>query len=239
MKHLPFSLSAALLATPLLAACVATEPLAPGDEGARRLPGINLPYREAPRPGAREARPLAPDASVLLRPEDRAKIARLRETTAAALLDAIASGRSARGDLAASRAALTAVPLPFPTTGIAGAYRCRTIKHGGPVGVIAYRDFACSIRVEGDALILAKPEGSQRMLGRLMIAPSLGADGRTALLYAGSEYLSDESPVPYPGGRPEVGLFERTDETRYRLVIPEPGIEGLLDVIALERTKAN
>ena len=231
----PLALVAPLL--PLLAACV-TAPPAPGDEGARRvsLPGLPLPgASEATDRGARPRAPLAPDASGVLRPEDRAKVERLRETVAAALLEAVEAGRVEPGAVAASRAALTPPVQPFPATGIAGAYRCRTIKHGGPVGVIAYRDWSCTIRVEGDALVLAKPEGSQRMLGRLLIAPSLGADGRTALLYAGSEYLSDEQPAPYPGGRPEVGLFEHTGGGSYRLMIPEPGVEGLLDVIALKR----
>ena len=222
-----------------LAACVATAPPAPGDEGARRvgLPGLSLPGTSEPTGRAPQPRaPLAPDASGVLRPEDRAKVERLRETVAAALLDALEAGRTEPGAVAASRAALTPTARAFPTTGIAGAYRCRTIKHGGPAGLVAYRDFACTIRVEGDALVLAKPEGSQRMLGRLLIAPSLDADGRTALLYAGTEYTSNEQPVPYPGGRPEVGLFEHTGDGSYRLMIPEPGVEGLLDVIAFERS---
>ena len=223
------------LAAPLLlAACVATPP-APGDDGARRFPGVSLPTRDA-GPAPRPLPPLGPDASGVLRPEDRAKVERLRETVAAALLEAVEAHGVAPAAVTASRAALTPPAQPFPATGIAGAYRCRTIKHGGPVGLVAYQDWSCTVRVEGGALVLAKPEGSQRMLGRLLIAPSLGADGRTALLYAGSEYLSDEEPVPYPGGRPEVGLFEHTGGGSYRLTIPEPGVEGLLDVIALERT---
>ena len=226
-----------LLLAALLTGCVVTAPPAPGDEGARRiaLPGLSLPGAEPTERAARPLAPLAPDASGTLRPEDRAKVERLRETIAAALLDAVAAGGSTGASIEASRAALTPPSQPFPASGIAGDYRCRTIKHGGPVGVIAYRDWSCTIRVEGDALVLAKPEGSQRMLGRLLIAPSLDADGRTALLYAGSEYLSDEEPMPYPGGRPEVGLFEHTGGGSYRLMIPEPGVEGLLDVIALER----
>ena len=225
------ALAAPLL--PLLGACVVAPP-APGDDGTRRFPSVSLPSRDA-TPRTQSRQPPAPDASGALRPEDRAKLERLRETVAAALLEAVEAGRAEPGAVAASRAALTPGVLPFPRDGIAGAYRCRTIKHGGPVGLVAYRDFACTIRVEGDALVLAKPEGSQRMLGRLLIAPSLGADGRTALLYAGSEYYSNEQPVPYPGGRPEVGLFEHTGGGSYRLLIPEPGVEGLLDVIALER----
>ena len=226
----------------LLAACVTdAPPPAPGDDGARawrpqlRLPQVARSDRAA-RPARGDRAEGAPDAADLLLPQDREKVARLRQTVTAALFEGLAARRPDESALAASREVLTAGVLPLGPEPLVGAYRCRTLKHGGALAITAYRYWDCAVTSEGGDLILAKPSGSQRMIGRLMVSPSLGADGLTGLLYAGTEYGAGGTPAPYPDGeRTEVGLFERIGEDRYRLMIPEPGIEGRLDVIDLVR----
>ncbi|MBB4657876.1 DUF4893 domain-containing protein [Parvularcula dongshanensis] len=224
-----------LLPLGLLAACASQSlPLAPGDDGGSRGGfGFGLPAfgsGTAARPVAATQAPELP-----LEPADEVRLARLKETVAAALFDAFAAGGADRTMIASSASVLTAAPLPLTDGPIAGRYRCRTLKHGGPVPFITYGWFDCAVKEGKDGLTLSKPDGSQRMAGRLFRAPGLGADGLSALAYAGTEYHQGEKPVPYPEGRNEVGLFERIGENRFRLLLPEPGVEGRLDVIELER----
>ncbi len=197
--------------------------MAPGDRGTERQ--ASLPFA-LPRPPAEAA-------SVRLTPADEAKLLSLKEAVAAALFEAFGSGGADPEAVAASREVLTAAPLTLGE--VEGRYRCRTLKHAGPAPFVAYTDFPCEVTLEGGELRFAKTGGSERMAGTLFPAPLLGADGRTALAYAGVEHGPEEAPAPYPEGRTEVGLFERTGEARYRLTIPEPDAGGRLDVIDLRR----
>ena len=223
MTRLPFLLSAALLVS-----CTTLEPVAPGDQGGWR------PFERQSTP-ARRAAPtpeVAADAAGLLRAQDRALIEGADDAVIGALYDALPRARDAAA-IGASRRALTAAAEPLGSEPFLGDYRCRVIRHGGPAGVTVYRDWSCVIRIDGDLLVLEKTGGSELMAGTLMVSPSLAADGRTTLLYAGTRRGAGEAPAPYPEGRAEVGLFERFGEQRYRLVLP--GTNGGLDVLELRR----
>lgn len=208
--------------------CETAPPLAPDDQGGDRV--TSRPFR---LPSAvRTNRAVAP--RIDLRAEDEAKLGALKETVAAALFDALSRPGLDRAALDTSREVLSGEPIVLGA--LPGAYRCRTLKHGGPVPFVAYGYFDCVISEGPDGLLFEKTGGSQRMSGRLFAAPKLGADGGRALAYAGTEHQPDETPSAYPDGeRSEVGLLERTGDTRYRLTIPRPGAGGLLDVIDLVR----
>ena len=222
-----FGLASALLA--FLSACVTqVPPPAPGDEGARRAPRLALPQGPRPR-GAEEAK----DAPSPLTPADQDKLAALKEVQADALFEALRVMKPSTSEAVTSRAVLTAAPVSFGGAGVVGEYRCRTLKHGGAIGFVVYGYFDCRVTEGPKSLIFEKTSGSQRMTGRLFAGP--GADGRMGLAYAGTQHGAEDAGDTYPEGAAEVGLFERTGDKRYRLTIPEPGEEGLLDVLDLER----
>ena len=227
----PSALAAALL----LSAC-ATEalPPAPGDDGARSRGGFGLPIFSGGGEAREDAR--IPAGAVRLTPEDQAVLSALKEIQAEALFDALARRGADARSLGVSREVLTARPIDLPPEGVAGLYRCRTLKHGGPAPLVAYGYFDCEVEQSSAGLVFRKTTGSQLMTGRLFADPGLGADGRRALAYAGTQHNGPGTDT-YPAGQTEAGLFERTARTRYRLTIPAPGEEGLLDVIDL--TKAD
>ena len=217
-----------LLSALSLAACTALEPAAPGDQGGWRP----FERREVTARRTAPALEVTADAAGLLRPADRALIEGADDAVIAALYEALPRARDADA-IAASRRALTAPAQPLGSEPFLGEYRCRVIRHGGAAGVTAYRDWSCNVRIDGDYLVFEKTGGSELMVGALMVSPSLDADGRTTLLYAGTRHGAGQAPTPYPEGEAEVGLFERFGENRYRLVLPSA--DGGLDVVELRR----
>jgi hypothetical protein len=150
----------------------------------------------------------------------------------AALADARAKGFGAdidrEGALLQPTAALPNPHLP------AGEYRCRTIKIGtqgrGTLGYIAYDWFRCRVAPEQGLMSLTKLTGSQRPVG--LIFP----DSLTRQVFLGTLVLGDESiAVSYGSDRMRdmAGLVERIGDNRWRLVLPSPAYESLLDVIEL------
>ena len=128
-----------------------------------------------------------------------------------------------------------ALPNPTPP---AGDYKCRVIKIGakGPVGMnfIAYPGFDCRIARENDGLSFTKTSGSQRPTGRLY------PDDGGRMVFLGTMMLGDETRALDYGRDPErdmVGLFERIGARRWRLVLPFPRWESIVD--AIEVTPAN
>ncbi|WP_253201294.1 DUF4893 domain-containing protein [Sphingomonas quercus] len=163
---------------------------------------------------------------------DRERLRGWRDAWGKALAAARASGHGA--ELAAGGALFNpdaALPGPEPQP---GTYRCRVTKLGaqspGLLDYAAYPPFTCTIAREGDVLSFAKNDGVQRPAGLL-----LPGDGQR-MIFLGTMMLSDERQARDYGTDPErdmIGAFERLGPARWRLVLPYPRWESLLDVIEL------
>ncbi|WP_380785814.1 DUF4893 domain-containing protein [Sphingomonas sp. R86521] len=116
-----------------------------------------------------------------------------------------------------------------------GAYRCRTFKLGARTGVgptfTAYGWFACRIdRDERGQLVFGKASGSQRPSGTIY------PDTDTRSIFLGTMVLGDETRALDYGrdaGRDMAGVIERIGAKRWRLVLPYPRFESVLDVVEL------
>ncbi len=176
----------------------------------------------APRPGWRG----------IATPADRDRMCDWRKAWIAALARADSSGHGAdvraEGVLLQPDAALAGPTPP------AGDYRCRIVKLGGKapgmLDFVTYPAFTCRVAVEGDVLGLAKLDGSQRPVGLLF--PS----DPQRMVFLGTMMLSDERTAQQYGRDPErdmAGVVERIGPARWRLVLPYPRWESLLDVVEL------
>ncbi len=115
-----------------------------------------------------------------------------------------------------------------------GDYRCRVHKLGAKGTAMAeytaYPYFLCRITQEGDVASLAKIDGSQRPVGLLF------KDNDSRGVFLGTMVLGDEtSPLQYgqDTARDMAGYVERVAERRWRLALPAPAFESLLDVVEL------
>lgn len=115
----------------------------------------------------------------------------------------------------------------------AGDYRCRVIKLGsqgeGGLPFVSYPAFACRIDDEGEVASFKKLTGSQRPVGVIM-----GNDRRTVFL--GTLMLGDERRALDYGRDPDrdmIGAVEAVGDRRWRLILPYPRYESLMDVIEL------
>lgn len=170
----------------------------------------------------------APDWRARLSARDRMRLRDWRTAWTVALAKARAGGAGAKiaaeGPLLMPDAGLDA-PLPPD-----GAYRCRTIKLGaqaaGGLDYVAYGAFACT--VGGGRLV--KAGGSQRPAGSLHV----GDQGR--IMFVGGMALGDETGQIDYGRDPDrdvVGVVERIGPARWRLVMPYPRWESLIDIVEL------
>ncbi len=164
--------------------------------------------------------------------QDQARIRGWYSSWQTALADARAKGFGAdidrEGVLLQPTAALPNPHLP------AGEYRCRTIKIGaqGRAGLsyVAYGWFRCRVSAEQGLSSLTKITGSQRPVG--LIFP----DNLKRQVFLGTLELGDEKMAVNYGSdrmRDMAGLVERIGDNRWRLVLPAPAYESLLDVIEL------
>jgi len=164
--------------------------------------------------------------------QDKQRIRNWYSSWTAALASARAKGYGAsiehEGVLLQPNAALPNPHLP------PGDYRCRTIKVGtqgrGTLGYIAYDWFRCRVAPEQGLMSLTKLTGSQRPVGLIF------SDSLTRQVFLGTLVLGDESiAVSYGSDRMRdmAGLVERIGDNRWRLVLPSPAYESLLDVIEL------
>jgi hypothetical protein len=126
-------------------------------------------------------------------------------------------------------------------------YRCRTVKLGTPGGpaahsldFVGYPFFRCRVDLSpGGELTLAKQTGSQRVTGQLY--PQRDDDGRDTgrYVFLGAQAWGDtEASAPGYGQsveRDQIGVVERLGPDRYRLVLPWPRQESVLDLMVLER----
>jgi hypothetical protein len=114
-----------------------------------------------------------------------------------------------------------------------GEYRCRVIKLGskgeGGLAYVAYPAFACRIDDEGSIASFRKLTGSQRPVGVI-----LGSEKR--LVFLGTLVLGDERRALDYGRDTErdmIGAVESIGDRRWRLILPYPHYESLIDVIEL------
>ncbi len=163
---------------------------------------------------------------------DKQRIRGWYDSWQAALADARAKGHGAdidrEGVLLQPMAALPNPHLP------AGEYSCRTIKVGAQgrntLGYVAYGWFRCRVAPEQGLSSLTKLSGSQRPVG--LIFP----DNLKRQVFLGTLELGDEKMALNYGSdrmRDMAGLVERIGDNRWRLVLPAPAYESLLDVIEL------
>ena len=118
----------------------------------------------------------------------------------------------------------------------AGTYRCRTYKLGARAGLgptfAVSGWFACRIGL-GDSetvVSLVKLDGSQRPVGTIF------ADTDARAIFLGTMEFGDEKrPMRYghDANRDMAGLIERIGPQRWRVVLPYPRFESLLDVVEL------
>jgi hypothetical protein len=167
----------------------------------------------------------------LVTTDDRARIRTWRDAWTEALgqaQPAYAGAIAGEGPLLDPDAALAGARLP------AGDYRCRTIKLGaqtsGHAVFTIYEPRLCRIGAEGARLHLTILDGPQRPIGILF------PDTSRRMIFLGTLQLGDEA-LAYRYSRDRerdmVGLLERIGDRRWRLVLPRPHFESLLDVIEL------
>jgi hypothetical protein len=162
---------------------------------------------------------------------DRSRVRNWRKSWTDALAQAQPANGAAiarEGPLLDPDAALAGARLP------AGDYRCSTVKLGALVPghpvFTSYEPRPCRVGAEGARLHFAVLDGPQRPLGTLF--PDTGR----RMIFLGTLQLGDEA-LAYRYSRDRerdmVGLLERVGERRWRLVLPAPHFESLLDVIEL------
>jgi hypothetical protein len=133
------------------------------------------------------------------------------------------------GPLLEAGAAL-AMPAPTP-----GSYLCRLIRFGrsaaGGAPLTFYRPFFCYVGVDGEALSIIKQTGTQRPSGYLW----LDAEPARLVLLGSMAAEAEEPLLPYGADRQRdlIGLFERVEDFRFRLVVPWPRSGAVLDVYEL------
>jgi hypothetical protein len=162
---------------------------------------------------------------------DRERIRAWRTTWVQADAKVVAAGLGARlqaaGPLLDPDAALND-PTPPP-----GAYSCRTIKLGtisGGNDYVTDPAQACRIALENGRLSFIVTNGTQRPNGWLF--PDTGM----RMIFLGAMLLGDETRAMAYGrdsDRDMAGTFERIGPARWRIVLPKPHWEAMLDVIEL------
>lgn len=163
-------------------------------------------------------------------PDDRTRLRDWRKAFTRALEQAKAANHSAEIE---SEGALlnpdAAIGGPIPN----GDYRCRVIKVGaksaGMLDYVSYPAFRCRID-QGKRQHFTKLTGSQRHVGQIYPADELHQ------VFLGTLVLGDETQA-YKYGRDPVrdvaGWVQRIGDNRWRVVLPYPHYESLLDVIEL------
>lgn len=162
---------------------------------------------------------------------DRKRLREWRTSFTRALAEARAAGHSAtingEGALLQPDAAIGG---GIPN----GDYRCRVIKLGarspGLLPFVSYPSFACRIAQSGRLQAFTKLSGSQRQVGYVFPHDQLRQ------VFLGTLVLGDEQrAIPYgaDSDRDLAGFVERIGPNRWRLILPAPRFESLIDVVEL------
>lgn len=169
----------------------------------------------------------------IITPADRDRLRTWRETWVTAIARARAADKS--GQIAAQGVLFDPDrALPDGATPPPGRYRCRVFKLGanGPVmrDFTAYADAECAIVAEGGLSRLSRTGGAQRPTGLLF------EDTPARSIFLGTMVLGDETrPIAYgrDTSRDMAGIVERIGPARWRLTLPAPRFESLLDVVEI------
>lgn len=172
-----------------------------------------------------------PDWRKVATPADRARLREWRTAFVAGLAQARATGHA--DDVAREGRLLDPDAGVAAGRPLAGDYRCRVIKlgskGGGGLGYVAYPMFGCRIDDEGAIASFRKLTGSQRPVGVIM-------GGAQRLVFLGTLALGDENRALDYGRDPDrdmIGAFEGLGDGRWRLILPYPRYESVMDVIEL------
>jgi hypothetical protein len=124
--------------------------------------------------------------------------------------------------------AATGGPIPN------GNYRCRVVKLGarseGLLPFVSYPSFGCRIAQSGRLQAFTKLSGSQRQVGYIFPHDQLRG------VFLGTLVLGDEQRALTYGvdsDRDLAGFVERIGPARWRLLLPSPRFESLIDVVEL------
>jgi hypothetical protein len=123
-----------------------------------------------------------------------------------------------------------AVGGPIPN----GNYRCRVIKLGTPspgmLPFVSYPSFNCRIAQSGKLQAFTKLSGSQRQVGYIF------PNDQLRQVFLGTLVLGDEQrAIPYgaDSDRDLAGFVERIGPGKWRLLLPSPRFESLIDIVEL------
>lgn len=174
---------------------------------------------------------LPTDWKAVMLPADAVRISLIDTAWTSALVEARAKrfGKEieSEGPLLDPKVAL-ARPAPPP-----GRYRCRTFKlglaNGRGAGFVRFKPFYCFVAAEGALLIFTKATGTQRPGGRFW------DDGELRMIFMGAVAEGRRDPPAY-GTDPKqnrVGVVERVDDFRWRLVTPGQSADARIEVIEL------
>jgi hypothetical protein len=186
--------------------------------------GFGQPPAVVPKP-ALDWRAVATDS-------DRERLREWRTAFVDALRAARAAGHTAEiageGALLEPDAALGGGPIPN------GDYRCRVTKLGAKVSglldYVSYPAFKCRISQAGQLQDFAKLTGSQRQIGSIFPGDPLRQ------IFLGTLVLGDETRALQYGRDTErdvAGYVERIGPNRWRLIMPRPHFESVMDVMEL------
>lgn len=183
------------------------------------------------RPATAPAPQSPPDWRAVATPADRDRLRDWRKAWLAALPEA----READAAAVAAGDALFQPDLALPDAAPPpGDYRCRVFKLGakgvGMRGFTAYPAFDCRVTAADGTLAFAKLSGSQRPEGRVY------ADSPGRAVFLGTMVLGDERGAMRYGmdaERDMAGWVERIGDRRWRVVLPYPRFESVLDVVEL------
>jgi hypothetical protein len=179
-----------------------------------------------------QTRTASPDWRQIATNADRGRLRNWRTAFSQGLQQARTAGHGraiqAEGTLLMPDAALGGAPMP------PGTYRCRIVKLGairpGMLPFVTYPAFPCRVRPEQGVLGFAKLSGSQRPVG--LIFPN----DQLRQVFLGSLVLGDETRAMQYGNDPErdlAGFLERIGDRRWRLLLPRPRFESLVDVVEI------
>ncbi|MDX3904210.1 MAG: DUF4893 domain-containing protein [Pigmentiphaga sp.] len=162
-----------------------------------------------------------------LEPADQRRLERYESAREAAIAEARRGGT--RADVAQLEQALSGTPVR--PQGIAGGWRCRTLKLGGIRPLTVYGWFRCRISEDSGGLYLRKLSGSQRTAGTFYDVPGM------RLGYAGATAWGGETRRRYGDdpARNDVGYLYQLGPDRLRLELPLPAHESRFDILELVR----
>ncbi len=154
--------------------------------------------------------------------------------------NAEAEGQGTAYEQAVKEGLMGAPAGPVDSTILAGGWRCRTIKVGGPfAGLVVYDWFKCRLYENDIGLVAEKLTGSQRFKGQLYRM----AEDKLLLLAGG--YYHYEDPRPYgaadsadgksPDNRDKVAIVEALGPDWLRFTFPFPARESTYDIVEFRR----